>query len=89
MAKFGIINYLNELVVADNVIYGKNNTTIINPTEQEYLDNGYKYLEYSEALPYKEGFNIEKYYEETDDHIYVKYRYMENIEENYNIEENF
>ena len=46
-------------------------------------------MEYSEALPYKEGFNIEKYYEETNDYIYVKYRYVENIEENDNINENF
>lgn len=34
----------------------------------------------TKVLADKKGFNIEKYYEENEDCIYVKYRYVDNTE---------
>ena len=75
MEKYGKIDFFNDLVIATNII--QNNTEIIvNPTEDEYLANGYKHIVYDEKV----GYNVEMYYEEDESHIYVKYRYTEIIE---------
>ena len=77
MKRYGKINFLGDLEVVTNLIQN-NNTIVINPTHEDYISNGYKLIVYGEALPDKEGFNLEKYYEETGDTIYIKYRYVEN-----------
>lgn len=79
MKKYGKLNVFGDLVIAGNTI--QNNTEIIvNPTDEEYMANGYKLIIYDKVLADKKGFNIEKYYEENEDCIYVKYRYVDNTE---------
>ena len=79
MNKYGKIDVFGDLVIASNTIQN-NNEIIVNPTDEEYLANGYKLVLFDEILPAREGFNIEKYYEENETTIYVKYRYVEIID---------
>ncbi len=79
MKRYGKLDVFGDLVIAGNTI--QNNTEIIvNPTDEEYTENGYKLIIYDKVLTDKKGFNIEKYYEENDNCIYVKYRYVDNTE---------
>jgi len=80
MDKYGKFNVFGDLVIASNTIQN-NNEIIVNPTHEEYLANGYKLVLFDEMLPTQEGFNIEKYYEQDETTIYVKYKYTEIIDD--------
>ena len=80
MKKFGKLNNFGDLIIATNVLQ-VDNTIIINPTYEDYINNGYKELIYEEPLIEKIGYNTERYYVETDNCIYIHYRYVEIIEE--------
>ena len=84
MNKYGKINFFGDLVIATNIIQN-NNEIIVNPTNEEYVANGYKMVVSDEMLPSKEDFNIEKYYEEDETSIHVRYRYVENTDNDMNI----
>lgn len=77
MERYGRINKLGDLIIPNNVIQTEHDI-IINPTEEKYLENGYKKIIFEKQPKEKIGFNIEKYYEETEDCIYVKYKFVEN-----------
>lgn len=79
MNRYGKIDAFGDLVIASNTIQN-NNEIIVNPTDDEYLANGYKLVLFDDMLPPQEGFNIEKYYEQNETTIYVKYRYIEIID---------
>lgn len=79
MKRYGKLDVFGDLVIAGNTI--QNNTEIIvNPTDEEYTANGYKLVVFDKALADKKGFNVEKYYEENESCIYVRYRYVDNTE---------
>lgn len=79
MKRYGKLDVFGDLAIAGNTI--QNNTEIIiNPTDEEYTANGYKLIIYDKVLVDKKGFNVEKYYEESENCIYVKYRYVNNTE---------
>ena len=76
MKKYGKIDYFGDLAYATNTI-ANDSGIIVNPTDDEYMANGYKLVRCDEIPPEREGVNIERYYEETEDTIYVRYRYSE------------
>jgi hypothetical protein len=80
MQEFGKIDFLGNLIFAPNTIQ-IGTELIINPTREQYLSAGYKCIIFDDELEPKEGYNTERYYEQTEDTIYVRYRYVENEEE--------
>lgn len=74
--KYGKIDCFGDLSYATNTITNGNNI-IVNPTDDEYIANGYKLVQCDEMPPKREGVNIERYYQESEDTIYVRYRYSE------------
>lgn len=79
MNKYGKFNFLGDLVIAGNTIQN-DKEIIVNPTHEEYLANGYKLVVFDEMLPAQEGYNIEKYYEQDETTIYVRYKYVEIVD---------
>ena len=79
MKKYGRINFLGDLEYASNTIQN-DGCIIVNPTDEEYLANGYKLVMSDEPLADREGYNIEKYYQEDEWCIYIKYRYVEIVD---------
>lgn len=80
MQKFGKINFFGNLELANNIIQ-TNEKIIVNPTEEEYLANGYKKIIKEKYLDPKEGFNIAKRFNETDSEIIITYEYEQILEE--------
>lgn len=67
------IEYAPSSLKIGNILYS-------NPSDQQYLDCGYKFV-IQVNLPDKEGFHIEfDNYTEDDTHIYVNCKYVENPE---------
>lgn len=79
MQEFGLIDFFGNLIFAPNAIQ-IGTELIINPSREQYLSAGYKCIVFDDELEPKEGYNTERYYEQTEDTIYVKYRYVEIID---------
>ncbi len=79
MRIFGKINYFGDLEIAGNTLQTKTEI-IVNPSDEEYQQNGYKLVEYEQYPEEKENYNIVKFFEESGNIIFVKYRYEENNE---------
>lgn len=63
----------DELVLAGSVIKGKN-YLIVNPTDAQYLEKGYKYIVYSDKPEYDElEERLEEVYTEEGNNIIVNY----------------
>ena len=81
MQKFGKINIFGDLEIATKIIQ-TDEKIIVNPTEEEYLENEYKKILEENYPKEKEGFNIVKKFTENCQEIIIKYEYEEIIEEN-------
>ena len=90
--EFGRINVFGELEYAPTTIIG-GNSIILNPTEGEYVANGYKPVIVDERpdttqLDAEETFyRLRKYYEETETTIYVRYEILLDVDTINQIEE--
>lgn len=71
--KYGKLMF-GGLIYAKDIIENEDGSIIMNPTEQDYIEHGYKEVVDNGIPEELIGKNIEQYYEIDDIYIVVKYR---------------